>query len=101
MREFGGSNIHEDFKHYSNIAFVNGALDPWLAGCVQEQVNEDLPVLTVKNGAHHTDSFLPRDTDEAEGSNLVEVRAQIEKHLEKWMDRYQKQLDSVKGALMQ
>jgi hypothetical protein len=34
MKEFGGANINEDFKNYSNIAFVNGALDPWLPGCV-------------------------------------------------------------------
>ena len=34
MREFGGADLHNDFKNYSNIAFVNGAMDPWLSGCV-------------------------------------------------------------------
>lgn len=60
MQEFGGFNPEKDFKDYSNIAFVNGELDPWLPGCVNHQINENLPVFTIKGAAHHLDSFLPR-----------------------------------------
>ena len=35
FQEFGGYDIHQDFKNYSKIIFVNGEMDPWLAGCVQ------------------------------------------------------------------
>ena len=64
----------EDFKNYSNILFVNGAMDPWLVGCVQKEVNPDLPVIYVKNGAHHTETFLPQADDAQRGTNVVEVR---------------------------
>ena len=63
MQEFGGYDIYRDFINYSNIMFVNGGMDPWLVGCVRSQVNENLPVFTVKDGAHHADSFLPRNDD--------------------------------------
>jgi hypothetical protein len=33
-----------------------------------------MPVLTVKNGAHHVDSFIPRDDDDVSGTNVKEVR---------------------------
>ena len=59
MREFGGYNPKEDFKGYTNLITLNGDTDPWLPGCLQDQVNADMPVLTVRNGAHHTDSFMP------------------------------------------
>ena len=36
FEEFGGQNYVEDFKNYSNILFVNGAMDPWLDGCLQK-----------------------------------------------------------------
>lgn len=61
-------------KDKSHIIFVNGEQDPWLSGCVQKEVNEDMPVLTVKNGAHHVDSFIPRDDDDVSGTNVKEVR---------------------------
>jgi len=72
LEEFGGFNYLKDFQNYTNIVFVNGDMDPWLPGCPQKAVNEDLPVLTVRNGAHHTDNFLPRDDDDPE---LTQVRA--------------------------
>jgi hypothetical protein len=34
FEEFGGQNPKEDFKHYSNVITVNGALDPWITGCL-------------------------------------------------------------------
>lgn len=86
MREFGGYNPKEDFKGYTNLITLNGDTDPWLPGCLQDQVNEDMPVLTVRNGAHHTDSFMPIPGEDQVGlgSNLKDVRAQVESHLSKW-----------------
>jgi hypothetical protein len=75
MQEFGGFNPEKDFKDYSNIAFVNGELDPWLPGCVNHQINENMPVFTIKGAAHHLDSFLPRKTVDSE--SLVQVRNSI------------------------
>jgi hypothetical protein len=56
--------------------------------------------LTIKNGAHHADSFLPQDSDNAEGSNLKEIRAQIETYLELWMERHNKEMSNIKQALI-
>ena len=91
----------EDFKEYSNIAFVNGGLDPWVVGCVKKQVNPDLPVLTVKNGAHHSESFFPLPTDLQDEGSVSDVRAQIESYLDKWMGRYINEFKTLKGGLMQ
>ena len=53
---------------------MNGGMDPWLPGCVNEQQFENLPVLTIKNAAHHLDSFLPRKDD---SQSLRNVREKI------------------------
>lgn len=62
--------IHDELnileKKKSHIIFVNGGMDPWLPACVQEHTFNDstnLPVITLKNAAHHLDSFLPLDSD--------------------------------------
>jgi len=99
MREFGGYNPKEDFKDYSNLITLNGDTDPWLPGCLQDQVNEDMPVLTVRNGAHHTDSFMPIEGEDqvGKGSNLHEVRAQVESYLTKWFAQYAKERETAKA----
>lgn len=76
-------------------------MDPWLVGCVQKEVNPDLPVLTVSNGAHHTETFLPQADDAERGTNVVEVRKQIESYLEKWMLSFINQQRTKKGTLAQ
>ena len=101
MTEFGGADVREDFKDYSNIAFVNGDMDPWLPGCVQMQVKDDLPVLTVMNGAHHADSYLPRTHDDSPETNVNEVRAQIMGYLEKWFAEYAKESKTNKHNMVQ
>lgn len=103
MKEFGGYNPKEDFKGYSNLITLNGDADPWLPGCLQDQVNEDMPVLTVRNGAHHTDSFMPIDGEDqvGKGSNLHEVRAQVATYLQKWFDQYAKERKSKGHSLTQ
>jgi hypothetical protein len=70
LGEFGGYDYKKDFVNYTNIAWINGDMDPWLPGCPLEAVNEDMPVYYVKNGAHHTDSFLMHASDETLGVNV-------------------------------
>ena len=64
------SEFGEIDNKYSNIIFVNGGMDPWLPGCVNEQKFANLPVLTIKNAAHHLDSFLPRNDDSQSLKNV-------------------------------
>ena len=92
MSEFGGYDPVNDFKEYTNIITVNGDLDPWLPGCLQVEVNEDMPVLTIKNGGHHAETFLPIENEDSvgPGSNIRETRAKIESYLEKWISRHEK-----------
>ena len=57
----------------------------------EEEVNEDMPVLTIKNGAHHADTWLPVEGEDKVGptSNIKETREKIEAYLEKWMKKHQ------------
>ena len=45
-----------------------------------------MPVLMIKNGAHHLDEFLPRDDDDVSGTNVREIRQKIMLYLEKWLN---------------
>lgn len=101
FEEFGGQNPKEDFKNYSNVITVNGALDPWITGCLQEQVNENMPVLTIVNGTHHNDQYLPMPDDLKGPGSVTEVRAQIMSYMEKWMREYKNEQKTVKGFMAQ
>ena len=85
MKEFGGANIARDFKHYSNIIFSNGNLDPWIAGGVTEYINLKLPVYIIQGGAHHLDLRLPNEGD---CPDVVRVREHETKDLRRWIDEY-------------
>lgn len=76
-------------------------MDPWLPGCPLVAVNEDMPVFYVKNGAHHTDSFLPKPDDDQLGTNVREVQDQIVAQLGKWFKKYSKDLNDPKSAFAQ
>lgn len=79
VREYGGANIARDFKHYSNIVFSNGNLDPWKAGGVTEYINLKLPYYIIQGGAHHLDLRLPNAADA--GTDVERVRAHETKDL--------------------
>jgi len=91
LREFGGYNITRDLKHYSNIVFSNGELDPWRAGGLQGdqyfEVNLKLPYYVIKGGAHHLDLRLPTPADH--GTDVEWVRQQEAENLENWIIEYQ------------
>jgi len=89
MREFGGANVARDFKHYSNIVFSNGELDPWIAGGVTEYINLKLPYYIIQGGAHHLDLRLPNDADA--GTDVARVRDHESRDLRSWIDEYQAQ----------
>ena len=50
-----------------------------------------MPVLTVRNGGHHTDSFMPKagEDEVPPGTNLTPLRAQIEHYISKWISKWQ------------
>lgn len=91
LREFGGFNITRDLKHYSNIVFSNGELDPWRAGGLQGdqyfEVNLKLPYYVIKGGAHHLDLRLPTPADHC--TDVEWVRQQEAENLENWILEYQ------------
>jgi len=91
LREFGGYNIKRDLKHYSNIVFSNGDLDPWMAGGLHGdqyfEVSLKLPYYVIKGGAHHLDLRLPTKADK--GTDVEWVREQETENLEGWILDYQ------------
>ena len=60
-----------------------------------------MPVLTIVNGTHHNDQYLPMPDDPKGPGSVTEVRAQIINHLEKWMREYRAQQKTVKGFMGQ
>lgn len=91
LREFGGYNITQDLKHYSNIVFSNGSLDPWRAGSVQGDeyffINLKLPYYVIEGGAHHLDLRLPSAADA--GTDVEWVREAEANDLEGFILKYQ------------
>ena len=75
-----------DFKYYSNIFYSNGELDPWSAGGVTVQPNDDLPMYMIKGAAHHLDLRLPNDED---GDDVKAARVEEAKWIDKWVREYQ------------
>ena len=87
MTNFGGYNLTQDFKAYSNIIFSNGELDPWKNGGVTEYVGTKLPFFLIKGGAHHLDLRLPNAVDK--GTDVEWVRNQEAAIIENWIRGYQ------------
>ena len=76
-----------DFKYYSNIIFSNGDLDPWKAGGVTVQVNDDLPIINIPGAAHHLDLRLPNEVDV--GTPVEAARNKETEWIHKWVVDYQ------------
>ena len=60
-----------------------------------------MPVLTILNGTHHNDQYLPMPDDPVGPGSLTEVRSQIMSYMEKWMREYKNQQKTVKGFMAQ
>lgn len=58
------TNFAKALKYASNIAFMNGAMDPWRYGCIQNVYgNSKLYTHVIAGGAHHTDLRAPTQWD--------------------------------------
>lgn len=84
---YGGSL--DDLKYHSNIIFSNGDLDPWSSGGVLETINEKLPAIIIKNGAHHLDL---RSANAKDPESVIEARKLEIKYIQQWIDEYRFEL---------
>ena len=73
--------------HASNIIFSNGALDPWRAGGVLTDINEDILVTLIPHSAHHLDL---REPNEADPKELTDARTAFATLMQKWIDDWKK-----------
>lgn len=76
----------DDLKDYSNIIFSNGDLDPWYSGGVVKTVNERLPAIIIKNGAHHLDL---RSANKNDPESVIEARSLEIKYITQWIQEHQ------------
>jgi len=83
---FGGRVPERDFMKASNIIFSNGELDPWQAGGITKQINEDSIAIYIEGSAHHLDLRLPNAADPA---TLTAARQTETEWIAKWIDQYQ------------
>ena len=77
-----------DFKYYSNIFYSNGDLDPWKAGGVTVEPNENLPMYNIKGAAHHLDLRLPNEEGD-KGTDVQKARDMEAQWIDKWVRAYQ------------
>ena len=68
----------------TKILFTNGLNDMWSAGSHLESLSDDLPVINMVNGAHHSDLSNHPD-DHMDTPDVVEAHQQIRAVLEKWL----------------
>jgi len=74
----------------SRIIFTNGDLDPWSSGGIKKgdfgfiKSRTDLPIITIKGGAHHVDLMFSRKDDPAE---FKIAREEILSHLRNWLNK--------------
>ena len=90
-----------DFKDYSNIIQMNGAMDPWVIGQPHKAVNLRQPVIWIKDGAHHVDQFLPQSNDQHDWGSVGEAQQKTIDFLRQWMWEYIEQGKTMKGGLAQ
>ncbi|KAM9039064.1 lysosomal Pro-X carboxypeptidase [Sarcophilus harrisii] len=79
---FGGKNI----SSHSNIIFSNGALDPWYAGGVNENITDTLISIVIPDGAHHLD-LRARNADDPESVLLARIM-EVD-YMKKWITKFQ------------
>ncbi|XP_043846796.1 lysosomal Pro-X carboxypeptidase [Dromiciops gliroides] len=79
---FGGKNI----SSHSNIIFSNGALDPWYAGGVNENITDTLVSIVIPDGAHHLD-LRARNADDPE--SVLLARTMEVDYMKKWITQFQ------------
>jgi len=82
---FGGHVPKRDFAKASNIIFSNGELDPWQAGGITENINDQTIALYITDSAHHLDLRLP---NEADPQSLTDARQTETEWIAKWIDQY-------------
>lgn len=83
---FGGRVPKRDFMKASNIIFSNGELDPWQAGGITENINDQTIAIYIKDSAHHLDLRLP---NEADPESLTKARQTETEWIAKFIDQYQ------------
>ncbi|XP_075731120.1 lysosomal Pro-X carboxypeptidase isoform X1 [Rhipicephalus microplus] len=79
VMSFGGRNIGSA----SNIVFSHGDLDPWSSVGIRASPSDDLPVIMIPGGAHHSDLRFSTDSDPA---SLKASRDLEKAHVRRWLD---------------
>ena len=75
------------FASAGNIVFSNGAMDPWSAGGVREDLAPTVEALMIAEGGHHTDLFF---ADPADPPSVVAARAAEMARVRLWVDEANK-----------
>ena len=82
---FGGYDIMDGRTGASNIIFSQGLLDPWHGGGFLKQWDNSMPVLLMKNAAHHLDLRAPHPQDPPD---VTATRVEEEKIIRGWIHAY-------------
>jgi len=69
----------------TRILFTNGMNDLWHVGCHLESLSEDLPVINMINGAHHSDLHYSDDMG-LDTPDVTEAHAKITNVLTGWLN---------------
>jgi len=83
--QYGGYSIMDGLSTASNIIFSQGLLDPWHGGGFLKQWDRSMPVLLMKNAAHHLDLRAPHPEDPPD---VTATRMLEESIIRGWIDSY-------------
>ncbi|CAH1165084.1 unnamed protein product [Phyllotreta striolata] len=76
---YGGKNL----RHYSNLVFSNGLMDPWSVGGVFSNVSSTVLAFNITDGPHHVDF---RRADPADNNYVIEARRFHVRIIKQWLN---------------
>ncbi|XP_028129356.1 lysosomal Pro-X carboxypeptidase-like [Diabrotica virgifera virgifera] len=76
---FGGFNI----KHFSNIVFSNGLLDPLSTGGVLRNISDTIVAVNITDGPHHVEL---RNYDPSDNNYVINARKFHIAAIKRWLD---------------
>ena len=82
-----------DISEHSNIAFINGDMDPWAGGGVLQDISNSMVAINIEHGAHNYDLLFSHKQDLP---SVKEARKKEKFYIQLWIKKWREKLLRVK-----